>query len=629
MWQLKVLPATLLFLSVPASTIRLQAQSGRAPFPQGNVPGAPQGLPVLIRGPRTPVNPPDVGYHGEVIVVADPESADNLMVCGYRTNPRTGAGYEGYVYRSDDEGRTWAETLVDSQSQWVSEESCAFGPNHQAYFASGVSDTSRGEPHHEYGTLHLYRSLDGGRAWQTLLINRFIDYTSMAIDSTDSPGRGTLYLFGNTVVDGTTGGWQMMDRTPYLATFRQSPALNFSLTSGSFNSHQSGPRIPGMYPATSALLSDGTVLALFPSDGEVDDSASSENARLFAVDLGVSRDGGKSLQKSTVYQSADPAVATGLAVNRATDQVYVCWTPRYGANMGSRLMLASSTDRAKSWSVKAVKVPNDGALDLRVGSVSLAISEGGVLGFMWYGENADRVYFGASFDGGDSIASVLSLTPDPPTVPTGDQLQADERRLFVYPPVWKDSSHQLDPLRILLFGPDPWGVPFGSALVADKNGIFHPIWSEVANGVTSLWTRTISLQVPHKTLFSLTTDGLSDLSDKLIWHVSNIRYDHLSHLVIFDITITNQSEEDIVEPVLLELGKPSGQPELSADNADNGLLGEGALWRLRVPLDGLWREHNSATRTLSFRTSTKTEDIARENKLINVALRVYGKLSSK
>src|SRR5271157_6186290 len=57
---------------------------------------------MLELGARTPINPPGSGYHGEVMIAADPESQDNLIVCGFRANQESGAAYEGYVYWSGD-----------------------------------------------------------------------------------------------------------------------------------------------------------------------------------------------------------------------------------------------------------------------------------------------------------------------------------------------------------------------------------------------------------------------------------------------------------------------------------------------------------------------------------------------
>jgi hypothetical protein len=619
---------TLIILFLSADSYAALAQQADAnTHVSENTLSTPDGPRALVLGPRIPVNPPDSGYHGEVMIAADPESADNLIVCGYRADPRTGSGYEGYVYQSGDGGRTWHETLVDAQSQWVSEESCSFGPGHQAYFADGVSDTSRGEPHHEYGNLHLYRSADGGHAWQTILVNRFMDYTSMAVDASGGPRRGTLYIFANTVVDGTTGGWAMMDKTPYLATLRDRADLDFTLTSGSFNSGEAGVRFPGKYAEGAAVLSDGTALSIFPGDKVVFDHGSGKESRLFSIEMGTSRDGGKTLNKSTVHESLDQPGAISLTVNEATDEIYVCWTPRYGKNVESKLMLATSRDKGYTWNAKSINMPpQDHASDVRVDSASVAVNRNGVLGFMWYGKNADSVYFGVSFDDGGSIAKVVPLTPDSLISPTREGEQADDRRLFVYPPVWKNSSRRLESLKVLLFGPNPWGVPSGNGLVADRNGVFHPTWNEVANGATHLWTRAVSLRVSTEGASTPTAAGLMNISDKVVWHVSDVRYDRLGSLVTFDIMVTNKSEATIGGPILVVMTGSGGQAELSADNADNGKRGDGALWELQIPADGLRLEHRTAPRTLSFRTSVKPEDIVASNKLLEIHLEIYGEL---
>ena len=109
-------------------------------------------------------------------------------------------------------------------------------------------------------------------------------------------------------------------------------------------------------------------------------------------------------------------------------------------------------------------------------------NQAGVLGFMWYGKNGDRAYFGESFDGGSSIAEVIPLTPILSANPLRDVALADDRRLFVRPPSWNISSNRLEPLQIFAFGTNMRGVPAGNALVADRSGTFHPIWSEVADG---------------------------------------------------------------------------------------------------------------------------------------------------
>lgn len=606
-----------ILLCVPARPESPALQKSAAKMsPADDVISTRHGPRVISAGPRTPVNPPITGYHGEVVVSADPESENNIIACGFRADQRTGAAYEGYVYQSSDGGRTWHEVLVDATSPWVSEESCAFGPGHLAYFATGVADTSHGVP--QYGHMRLYRSADGGRSWQTIQIDRFMDYMSLAVDTTQGPQRGTLYIFANVLDDGT--GSKLIDKVPFLATRRELPAFRFSVTSGNFNSDETGTKFPARYPANSAVLSDGTVLAIFLGDREVADEQTGRRTTLFSVQLGVSRDSGKTLQKTSVYESFIPPVPTGLAVDNSTGDIYVCWTPRYERSEESNLMLGTSRDNGETWTVKSVRSAQGTALDVRAGSVSLAINKEGVLGFMWYGKNGDRAYFGVSADGGDSVAKVIALTPVSPVDRSRDTPPADERRLFVFPPAWNSASNRLEPLKILALGPNLSGVPFGNALVADRGGVFHAVWNEVANGPTSLWTRAISVQAPGNPATKPTLDGLSEISDRVVTHISNVRFDRLDSLVAFDLTVTNKAQASIAGPIVVGAADPTAHLEESAGNADNIGDRDGALWELTIPAEGLECEHSTELRTLIVRINSKDGDE------LDIPLKIYGKL---
>jgi hypothetical protein len=624
-WEASFLTAVLVFWTLPANPKPTLVPDNE---PNASISGATRSdfqLPqALVLGPRTPVNPPIVGYHGGVMVAADPESDNNLIVCGYRSNQKSGSAYEGYVYQSADGGKSWREVFVDASSQWVSEESCTFGPGHQAYFATGVSDTSRGVPHHEYGNLHLYRSSDGGRTWQSILVNRFMDWTSMAADATRGRARNTLYIFANALADGV--GSLLMDRTPYLASFRESPSRSFSLTSGNFNFGRTGIQIAGKYPEGSEVLSDGTVLGIFSGDREVVSSGSGSKTRVFSVEAGISKDGGKSLGRTIIYQSVDPQVVTGLAVNATADEVYVCWTIEGEHSLETTLMLAVSRDKGRSWTLKPVRAPEGKALDLRGGTVSLASNRDGVLGFMWYGKDGHRVFFGASFDRGDSIAQIVPLAPPRSADPAPDVL-ADERRLVISPPNWDDSLHRFEPLRILAFGPNLSGVPQGRALVVDRSGAFHPVWSEVANGPANLWTRTISLHAPGRG--TPLRKGLTDISAEVVSHISNVRYDHLDRVIAFDLTVTNYSEATIANPLLVVMPSRTAPPELSAENGDEGRNGDletAAIWELQIPPAGLACGQSAESRTLIFRVNATTGNTAPPYRPFDVPLKFYGKL---
>jgi hypothetical protein len=588
--------------------------------------------PKFVLEPRIPVNPPNVGYAGQVLLAADPESDSNLIVCGFRENQRTGSAYEGYVYQSSDAGKTWHEVLVDAESQWVSEESCAFGPGHQAYFVTGVSNTAHGPPQHTYGNLHLYHSTDGGRTWRTMLVNRFMDWTSMAIDATAGPRRNTIYIFANLLADGL-GGWMSAEKRPFLASIRESPKLDFSVTDGDFNGSDVTAK-SGKYPASSVVLSDGTVLAIFKGYRALVNKTTSRATRLFSVELGSSNDGGHTLKKTIVSESDIPLAVTGLSVNPLTDEIYICWTPDRREPIESKIMdearseivVASSRDMGKTWTVRTVKGPQGQPLDVSPATVSLAVNKDGVLGFMWYSTNWRHVYFGISRDGGDSIVQIAELTPHFSENLRSDATAADERRLFVYPPVWDGSSGHSEPIRILSFGPNPRGVPWGNGLVASPDSTFHAVWSEVDNGPTHLWTRAISFPLPGGSARVSNLHGLTDVSERVVAHISNVRFDHLDNLVAFDIIVANKSEKSIGGPVFACLASSSEQLNFLADNADNQELGDGALWQIQIALEGLGYQQSSEPRTLIFRPNPKIDDSALRYRVRDIPLRIYGKL---
>jgi hypothetical protein len=546
-------------------------------------------IPALVAGPRIPVNPAGSGHHLSAIAAADPESADNLIVSGGRINSRTGSGWEGYVYQSSDGGRTWREVLVDSTSQWVSEESCTFGPGHQAYFAASASDTSRGSLAHEYGELHLYRSPDGGRSWQNILTHHFMDWTSMAVDARPGPEQGTLHIFANDIFNGQ-GGSLPGDR-PYLLTRRELPKPSLAVTSGTWNR---GAIRGGLFPQGTAVLRDGTIITIGWAKKRIK-GADGKDQRILAVNSIASRDGGKTLEDAvTIWPDY---LLSSLAVNHATDQLYVAFSapahPEDRHGREGKLMLATSTDEGRTWTTNPVKLPSGEVGDVGLEAPSLAINQAGAIGFMWYSQDDQRAFFGASFDGGASLAQVIPLTP----AVAGDPALLLDKAMasYVYNPDPKEISLRLKVQNY---------PPAGTSLVADKNGAFHPIWSETANGPTELYTRTITVGPPAAT--PPTLDGLTDVTERCVVHVANVRFDHLGSLVAIDVTVTNKSIGTLSGPIRIALPpmKP-GQLQVAADNADNGQTGAGALWELPLPNGNLAGEQSTDPRTLTFKVSTE------------------------
>src|SRR5262249_25547799 len=157
-------------------------------------------------------------------------------------------------------GREWHQVLEDKHSPWVSEQSCAFGPNHRAYFISEASFVNQGEPNHHLGTTRLFVSEDGGDHWSETLRTGWADWSTSAVSS----------ISGNLITFYQHSGDLDVDRTHASAVAAlvfdadgkavSGPYLSQDLQVGSYQ---------GVYPFHAVSLDDGTVGALYFARREV------------------------------------------------------------------------------------------------------------------------------------------------------------------------------------------------------------------------------------------------------------------------------------------------------------------------------------------------------------------------
>ena len=552
---------------------------------------------TLIIGPRTPINPFGAGHHMEVMAAADPESADNLIVSGARVNPRTGAAYEGYVYQSNDRGLTWREALVDANSRWVTEESSTFGEGHQAYFLASASNTSTGSPDHEYGNMRLYRSPDGGRTWQTIQTDHFMDWTSMAVDLCPGPNRGTLYIFANEVFDGMGG--DLPGNKPYLAIRREVPKLDFSVIAGNWTSDamrgKSGHLMGGLFPQGTVVLSDGTVITVSWAKKQVKDASGKETS-IEAVNSYASRDGGKTLEGPvTIWKEY---ILSNLAVNKATDRLFVAFSANAHPELvisrdlkvEGELMIATSPDKGRTWRVHPVRALTGTPLDVGFfGTPSIAVNKDGVIGLLWYGhEQNTRAYFGVSHDDGATITQITSLTPEQMPSAAGQESYIDLSMAYGG-------------------GSPPLFPPYGNALVADSAGTFHPVWCERMNGPIELFTQTISLAGEKPTRGFASRQGLTDVTDRVLVREDNFRFDHLGRLYAYDVVVTNRSSQPLSGPILAVL--PEVKHPLNSDNADNRQADGASTWQLFTLSGGLGDGQTTDPRAFTFRVNKEVQGL--------------------
>ncbi len=143
-------------------------------------------------------NPADGGWYPSYEVHVDPVDGGNMMICGSKWNAKDNASY-GFVSFSADAGKTWQQALEDKSSQWVSEESCAYGVNGIAYFVADASKVIDGGYHHDLGTTRIYVSHDGGRTWKIGIETGWTDYSASVVDVSPGPNQNRLYVYFNSL----------------------------------------------------------------------------------------------------------------------------------------------------------------------------------------------------------------------------------------------------------------------------------------------------------------------------------------------------------------------------------------------------------------------------------------------
>jgi hypothetical protein len=121
------------------------------------------------------------GWHPWYELKIDPDDAMRWIVCGSKWDSQANS-LVGVVYVTSDFGVTWRLALEDRNSSWVSEQSCAFGRNHKAYFISEASRVIDGRAHHDLGTTRVYASTDGGDSWLETATTAWADHATSAVN---------------------------------------------------------------------------------------------------------------------------------------------------------------------------------------------------------------------------------------------------------------------------------------------------------------------------------------------------------------------------------------------------------------------------------------------------------------
>lgn len=341
------------------------------------------------------------GWHPWYELKGDPEDPANLLLCGSRWDARKNA-LLGFVYRSADGGKQWRVVLEDNRSTWVSEQSCAFGAHHKAYFLSEASAVEDGEPNHRLGRTRLFVSNSGGETWAGSLETGWADWSTSAV----SPRTGELITF--------------YQYSPASRTSASPAGTIGTLVFDAEGKHVSGPFLNqdleehgyrGVYPFHAFSFADGTVGALY------------YGRKHAQVDLGF-------IRLLVPSQTAASPIATldaqepcssgladvAMAYKPTRDRIAVIY--RTAVDGECKVVLATSGDKGRSWTKEVVHM--SGLLAEDFNRPSIAFNSKGELGAMWLTrEGAWR--FGM-IEGSSLCCTVEVWKPQGPYPPTEDSL---------------------------------------------------------------------------------------------------------------------------------------------------------------------------------------------------------------
>lgn len=523
--------------------------------------GHPEPLPVV-----------DMPKH--VWASAAPDDPDRLLICAFEKDGEH-AKHHSAAYLSLDGGTTWMKTLDDTDSDWVSETSCASGANGAAYFVGGASDTSSGEPRHETGTTEIFRSLDGGLHWTLLHRYPFIDWTTLAISKMPGSSQENVFLYGSKMAQGVGdmgGGLWAEGRGPLLISHDSAQTFSSPL----YPDDKSQRREMGSYPVSAVVLGPASIVTLF---------AQGPNPNQFAV---YRNDNSGYEWQSTIHVPQGMDRVRILSAQMVSDQtgkypgrLYVVFPGVM--NNEDVLALAISDDSGKTWRTSVLlhreAAPATGPSPR--GFASIAVNREGVVGVEWAPSDGCPV-FAVSTDGGTSVAQLLPLgtcdgrnTADEKPLAVAGRM--DALNVTSVPGVPGTGNRQLgfwmrvDPTQL-------WGV----RIVADSASRFHAIWAETkVDGTPALLTATIAAGTSSLRKVPLT--DVEDLSEHSLVKVLEEDFDPYTATFNIDVVVKNVDVTVISYPAFLEVsGGFSDCGEITYLNA-SGTSGEG-LKLFRVPV---------------------------------------------
>jgi hypothetical protein len=430
--------------------------------------------------------------HEEVYLGAHPSDPKRLLACSIVDRNRYAERLmHAVAYVSEDGGTTWRHAV--ESHEFNGDPMCAFAPDGRAYFVSiGTDDESWKDVN---WWMEIFRSDDGGLAWGPGLVRRGGDRPWLAFDGGDGKRPAAAYVVYS--IRATA-----IDRFGSFATLRDAalPTVEVLRSTGGGHSWEktavgvhTGPSLPSATGA--AVLSDGTLAVLWlerflKKDASGQDIGQEDRQTL---NVTVVPPGGEMFQPSVRVAellASRPESGTFFSftsdASRGSfrDRLYAGWTDTKAPR--SRILVASSADGGKTWSVPAAvnhEPGADAAKGLDDYQPTVAVNRDGIVGVSWRRrvrkEEDAEVRFAISRDGGRTWSPSV-LVSSPTFAVQGSLAQATLR------PTDDGESPGSRPMK-LYKGGDTGG------LAADASGVFHAVWADQRSGIGQVYTATIDV----------------------------------------------------------------------------------------------------------------------------------------
>jgi hypothetical protein len=660
-------PWTLVSAFVIPTAALLMAQPAPAPSPAAS-PAA-----TILPGPnlRASANLRE-GFRNESWIAASLKSP-NLLIGVSQTAPseesRGMPGRACATMVSRNGGQTWREAVLPKAGPGDFDPMVVAGPDGQMYVmyvligrppeVADADPASRLGRRRE-GVIKVWATADEGRTWKgptEIACPLQPDHPRMAVDLSDGPHRGRIYVAWNEVTD------TIVDQR-YHIFLHYSDDNGQSFSDPVLLEVDHGGKLVTTEPV---VLSDGTLLVTYyqyfwPLAGR-----NNEAQPLYVI---RSTDGAKTFEKpqkiASVGSSAfrhlrrDFNTAFTLPIIAADtspgspfrDRIYVVWDDTTAGE--SNIWLIWSADKGRTWSAPARVNDNpratNGPVDFRMTPV-VHTNRDGVVGIAWYDRRDDparrcwKQYFTASLDGGATFlpnmpVSTAPSCPSPSaqptlnvwntspelddTLPTPEELaklpdmqrRAAQEEIAVAQ-AWREANEDTRTPRLMVSfdrGRSAWPGHY-TGLTSDVSGVFHAFWADRRAKLQQIYTARVEVVRGSVEPAPTTTDA--DVTNLVQLVAGQGAHDAAKNTNTFELQIRNVSDRPIYGPVKVRVtaiapgpvpGRAKGEkprPAVSILGAEGG-EGVGAAWDFSRQLGARGRldpKQMSEAREIVVRTS--------------------------